>query len=150
VRGPACRLIGGQNGHHNSSAHYRFSVACRRRLVRPRTLVLGSWRKSRSLAWRPHEVRAAANLHSLVCAFRQVDTHIKNGEQVENPKPKQHDDECCNNGDELPHNRYGTPIKNGHSWLPKPNVTTANQITVAVTATTAMRIHSHIYKTLAR
>jgi hypothetical protein len=37
------RSLGGQYGHHNSSGHHHPSVAYRRwRLVRPRTLVLGS------------------------------------------------------------------------------------------------------------
>ena len=45
---PVCRLIGGQYGHHNSSDHCRHSVACWRRFVRPRALVLGSQRYKRS------------------------------------------------------------------------------------------------------
>jgi hypothetical protein len=36
------KLEGGQYGHHNHSDHHRHTVAYRRRLVRPRTVVLGS------------------------------------------------------------------------------------------------------------
>jgi hypothetical protein len=52
----AMKLEGGQYGHHNHSDHHRHTVAYRRRLVRPRTVVLGSdftyidgmlWRSSR-------------------------------------------------------------------------------------------------------
>ena len=36
------KVEGGQYGHHNHSDHHRHTVAYRRRLVRPRTVVLGS------------------------------------------------------------------------------------------------------------
>jgi hypothetical protein len=38
---------------------------------------------------------------------------------------------------------YG-PAKSGHKWLPKPNVTTVNQITTVVTPAAVMRILSHM------
>jgi hypothetical protein len=86
------KFEGGQYGHHNHSDHHRHTVAYRRRLVRPRTVVLGSdFTYIDGMLWRVRNPRGrplnvpAAFIHpcrrpqaELLCALREMGEE-KNG-----------------------------------------------------------------------
>jgi hypothetical protein len=59
------KVKGGQYGHHNHSDHRRHTVAYRRRLVRPRTVVLGSdFTYIGSMLWRVRSaIKRASRFH---------------------------------------------------------------------------------------
>ena len=44
----------------------------------------------------------------------------------------------------FPRHDYRKLVKSGHTWLPKPKVTTVNQITITVIGIAAVRISYHI------